>query len=278
MPQWEAQRSLRIDGCSFSFLSKCPFGGKTVEITLILMIKKTKAILVASAFSLASPAFAGESTFIATADRPSGNLPGGAYLTVEGGVWSDFIFRGRELGGTSGDARAELIFPLGDSASLSLGGRYVGGDDYEQSEGFAAVQQGFGAVTLAAGYRFLGMDAEDRHELGLMLAMELGGLDWMLAFFHDTEFSGEYIELAARKSWTLSEPVSLGLGGGISFASDYWVPGSGFNHAFLRLEIPVAVREGVKLTPWIAGNFPVDQLDDIQSNEVYGGVNLRLDF
>lgn len=242
------------------------------------MIKKSKAILVALAFTLATPAFAGESTFIATADRPSGNLPGGAYLTIEGGVWSDFIFRGRELGDTSGDARAELIFPLGDNASLSLGGRYVGGDDYEQSEGFAAVQQGFGAVTLAAGYRFLGMDAGDRHELGLMLGTQIAGLDWMLSLFHDTEFSGEYIELAARKTWSLNEPVSLALSGGISAVSDYWVPGSGFNHAFLRLDMPVSVREGVTLTPWIAGNFPVDKLDDIQSDEVYGGVSLRLDF
>lgn len=205
------------------------------------------------------------------------DLPGNMSLGLEFGVWSDFVFRGAELGDTSGDARLEWMMPVGQNTVLSVGGRYIGGDDYEQGEAFAGLQHSMGPVSLATGYRYFFLDAGDRSEIGLMLGTRLIGIDWSLAYFYDAEFEGSYLELAARHTWQLADPLSIKLSGGVSGASDYWTDGSGMNHAFLQLDLPIRFN-AVTISPWVAASVPLSQIDDIYDDKVFGGLRVGIDF
>ena len=57
---------------------------------------------------------------------------------------------------------------------------------------------------------------------------------------------------------------------------------SDFNHAAVFLKAPIALKENVTLTPYVAVNFPLDGVDDVtfntQDDEVYGGVSLSVGF
>jgi len=206
------------------------------------------------------------------------DLPGNMSVGLEFGIWSDFIFRGAELGDTSGDARAEWMTPVGSNTVLSAGARYIGGGDYEQGEAFAGLQHAMGPLSFATGYRYFFLDAGDRSEIGLMLGTRIVGIDWSLAYFYDWRFEGSYVELAAKHLWELADPFSLKFSGGVSGASDYWTDGSGMNHAFLQIDMPIRVSDGFTVSPWIAASMPLSQIDDVFDDKVFGGLRVGIDF
>lgn len=208
----------------------------------------------------------------------SGFLAGSPSLIVEGEGASDYVFRGVNLGTELWAARAELVLPVGETTFLSLGGKYLNADSYEEAQGFAALTQNFGALRAALGYRFYGLDAGDRNEVGLLLGTTLSGFDVSLSYFYDAEFSGHYIELLTQREWKLFDPVSLRATAGLSASADYWYGNSGFNNALLRLDLPVSLRDWITLTPWIGASLPMEAIDDHEDDTLSGGVNLKLSF
>ena len=202
----------------------------------------------------------------------------GASLYLSGGYASQYLFRGRSFGDSAGEGRAELVFPIADSASLSIGGKFVGTEDYEEAQGFASLQQGFGIFTAALGYRWYGLDADDRQEVGLLLATTALGIEWSLGYFYDAELAGHYVEFTGQHTWQLFDHMALRSGAGVSAASDYWDGGSGLNHAFVRFDLPVNVRDWFTLTPWVSASIPLDAIDATEDDAVAGGVSLQLTF
>lgn len=225
------------------------------------------------------PAIGAEETVTFDSPPASGSMAMfGASLFLSGGYSSDFLFRGRNFGDNMGEGRAELAFPIGDSATLNVGGKYAGSDDYEEAQAFASLQQSFGAFTAALGYRWYGMDADNRGEIGFLVGTALAGIDWSLGYYYDTGLSGHYAEFMGQKTFQLFDHLSLRAGAGISGASDYWYGTSGFNNAVFRLDMPVSVREWITLTPWVSASIPMDAIDDFEEDTVFGGVNLQLSF
>ncbi len=234
-------------------------------------------------FALAAMATASsskaEETVTFDAAPAEGSTEGwGGSLFLSGGYATDFIFRGRNFGDNMGEGRAELAFPVGESASLNVGGKYAGADGYEEAQAFASLQQSFGAFTAALGYRWYGLDADNRNELGFLIGTALGGVDWSVGYFYDTELAGHYVEFMGQRSWQLFDQLSLRAGAGISGASNYWYGGSGFNNAVFRLDMPVTVRDWITLTPWISASIPMEAIKDYEDDTVFGGVNLQLSF
>ena len=109
----------------------------------------------------------------------------GMSLFLSGGYTSEYVYRGKSFTDNAGEGRAEFVLPIADTASLSIGGKYIGGDDYEEAQGFASLQQGFGVFTAALGYRWYGLDADDRQEVGMLIATNALGIDWSLGYFYD---------------------------------------------------------------------------------------------
>lgn len=202
----------------------------------------------------------------------------GASLYLSGGYASEYLFRGKNFGDGAGEGRAELVLPIADSASLSVGGKFIGTEDYEEAQGFASLQQGFGIFTAALGYRWYGLDADNRQELGMLLATNALGIDWSLGYFYDAELSGHYLEFAGQHTWQIFDHMSLRSGAGVSAASNYWEGGSGFNHAFVRFDLPVNVRDWFTLMPWISASVPLDALEATEDDAVAGGLSVQLSF
>ena len=213
--------------------------------------------------------------FQAPATESGGSV---ASLIVSGGYASDFIFRGREFGTGMGEGRAECVFPVGDSASFSIGGKYAASDDYEEAQGFASLQQALGPITAALGYRYYGLDADDRQEVGFLIGSVLGGFDFSLAYYYDARMSGHYVELLSQRTWQVFEHLGVRTGAGISAASNYWYGESGMNNAVFRVDLPVNLRDWATLTPWVSVSLPMEALDDYSGDAVFGGVSLQLSF
>jgi hypothetical protein len=202
----------------------------------------------------------------------------GASLYLHGGYASEYVFRGRSFGDTAAEGRAEFVLPIAENASLSLGGKYIGTDDYEEAQGFASLQQGFGVFTAALGYRWYGLDANDRQEVGMLIATNAMGIDWSLGYYYDAELSGHYVEFMGQHTWQMFDHMALRSGAGLSAASNYWDGGSGLNHAVFRLDLPMNVRNWFTLTPWVAASVPLDAIDATEDDTVAGGVSLQLSF
>ncbi|MNC97153.1 hypothetical protein D3C83_147140 [compost metagenome] len=54
---------------------------------------------------------------------------------------------------------------------------------------------------------------------------------------------------------------------------------SGFNHIKEGVSLPIKLTSTATLTPYIAGNIPIDSLEDNgEDDQVYGGISLSVSF
>lgn len=236
------------------------------------------AVLPAADEKVEEKAKAGEETVnfdVAASDSEEG---GEISMFLSAGYASEYVFRGKSFGHGAGEGRAEFVLPIADTASLSVGGKYIGTEDYEEAQGFASLQQAFGVFTAALGYRWYGLDADNRQEVGMLIATTAIGVDWSLGYFYDAELSGHYVEMMGQHTWQMFDHMALRTGAGISAASNYWDGGSGLNHAVFRLDLPVNVRSWCTLTPWVSASIPLDAIDAVEDDTVAGGVSLQLSF
>jgi len=211
-------------------------------------------------------------------EKSAGLMPLGGSLYLEGEAMTDYVYRGRRLGTGSGVGRLDLVFPLGGSTTLGFGGKYVGGDDYEEAQGFFSLDHSFGPISAALGYRYYGLDADDRNELGLMIGTVLGGVNLRAAYYYDMALSGHYFEAYGQREWRILDPLALRATATLSGASSYWFNDSGLNHAEFRLDFPVYLREWITLTPWVSATWALDAIDAVEYDNVYGGISLKMAF
>jgi hypothetical protein len=140
------------------------------------------------------------------------------------------------------------------------------------------LQQALGPITAALGYRYYGLDADDRQEVGFLIGSVLAGFDLSLAYYYDAQMSGHYVELLGQRTWQVFEHLGVRTGAGISAVSNYWYGESGMNNAVFRVDLPVNLREWATLTPWVSVSLPMEALDDYSGDVVFGGVSLQLSF
>jgi len=235
-------------------------------------------------FAVSKPADAGEVAFdVRPAERHGPSLLGdqGA-VSLRGDYASTYYFRGLDFGDNLLSGRLDIDVVLGAAAVFSVGGRYLTTDDsYEESQFYAAFQQGLGVVSVGVGYRYYGLDAsadDNRHEIGAVIGSRLAGVDFSASFFHDTGLNGQYLELLAAREWVLTDPVSLRTSLSVSAARDYWVDGTTFNNSQFEVELPVSLNPVFTFTPYVGVNVPLHDLRDVSEDGVYGGFAATLDF
>ena len=252
-----------------------------------------------------SPALAGTSAKQAPApvvEEPSTDLG----ITASLGYDSAFIFRGVEFAEHWVSGGIGLDIPLVSNVSFVGGASYgvsaddnvtLGGIDaiasglsYERLELNGGVSVDLGAATVGLGYRWynhqgdLSSILEDGHEVGLTVATSAGPLNFGLGGYYDFGIEGWYFEAAVNSSITITDSISLVPGVSIGYAQDYsWhVAGfsaDGFTAVNLSLALPIKLTKSATLTPYVAGNLPIDALDDAgEDSQIYGGVKLSVSF
>ncbi len=250
---------------------------------------KIKSLLIpALSAAFAVSAFAG-STKAPVIVQPPVEDPLG--LTLSGGYDTNYVYRGINFADNLVTVALDGNFAISDTLSINAGAWYgssvddsfVLGGSYEELDVYAALMAKVGAATVGLKYQhyfYFGDSSvlEDINEIGLLLSAPVGPVDVIAGAYYDFTAEGFYFETGVSHTFAVTDRISLVPAALIAYGQDYYGV-SGFNHVKLSLSAPIKLTKTATLTPYIAGNIPLDELDALgEEDRVYGGVTLSVSF
>jgi hypothetical protein len=254
---------------------------------------KLNSLILLALSGLAASAFAGTPAKAPAAIQPVvEEEPLGVTLSV--GYDTHYIFRGVQFAENLVWGQIDATIPLTDMLSLNVGGWYgTSADDsgvpgpggsFHELDLYGALLVDLGEVTLGLKYTRYIYDGEsagtldDVNEVGITLATTLGPVDVIGGAYYDDVADGFYFETGISHTFEVTDRISIVPAALISFADDYYGV-SGFNHIKVGVSVPIKLTKTATLTPYIAGNIPIDALDDLgEDDQIYGGVALSVTF
>ncbi len=255
---------------------------------------KLRSLLTPVLSLLAVTAFAGvPAKGPAPVQPPPAEEPLGITATI--GYDTHYVFRGVLFAENLVYAALDGSIPLTDVVSINAGAWFgTSADDsgvfgappgsFHELDLYTAVMADLGPVNVGLKYThyFYFGDVEatvdDVDELGLIATATLGPVDVSGGAYYDWTTEGFYFEVGVSKSIPLTDRISIVPGALISFGDDYYGVSS-FNHVKVGVALPIKLTSTATLSPYIAGNFPLDDLDDAgEEDRVYGGVSLSITF
>jgi hypothetical protein len=251
---------------------------------------KLKSLLVAAAITVAGPSFAGTAAKAPAVVQPPVEEPLGFTATI--GYDTHYVFRGVLFAENLVSAGIDGTIPLTDIFSLNVGawygtsaddsGVFGAGGSFHELDLYGALLAKVGDATVGVKfteYLYDGTAAvDDIPELGIIASVPLGFVDLSAGAYYDWTAEGFYFETGISKSIAITDKISLVPAALISYGEDYYGV-SGFNHIKVGLSLPIKLTSTATLTPYIAGNFPIDALEDLgEDSRVYGGIALSVSF
>jgi hypothetical protein len=217
-------------------------------------------------------------------------------FTLSAGYDSHYIFRGVLFAENLVSTAIDGTIPLTDMLSLNVGvwfatsaddsGRFGNGGSYHELDLYGALLVDLGPVTVGAKYThyfFDGTSTEngavnDVNEIGLIATSTIGPIDVIAGAYYDDETDGFYFETGISHTFVVTDRISIVPAALISFADDYYGV-NGFNHVKVGVSVPIKLTKTATLTPYIAGNIPIDSLEaNGEDDQLYGGVSLSVSF
>ncbi len=204
------------------------------------------------------------------------------------GYDSDYIFRGEPLQTSTLWTQLEAELALTDSLSLTVTPWYLYDVDseYDEFDLTSSLNLSLGSWELSLGYAGYyypqgalggGEGIEDEQEMTFSVSRDLGPVSASFLTAYSFTREGYYYEVSLELPYEINDTFSVVLGGTLGWDTDYFAAGTGFNHVGLMLSVPVKLSESVTLTPYVAGNLPMDHLEDYD-NQLFGGVKLAVGF
>lgn len=184
-------------------------------------------------------------------------------VEVHAGYHSIYEFRGVDFGDDLFEGGIDFSTDLAEGLSLSGGAWYAdtNGGNFDELDLYIGLTKTIGKVDVSVGYTyyaFPGTSSANTEEVYLGVATELEcGLGLSLTYYEDIDvIDGGYLEFEASKSYELSPCVNLDLAVGAAWSFDYNADvdgGSldGFNHYYVSVSAPWAIRDNMTLTPYI---------------------------
>ena len=199
-----------------------------------------------------------------------------------------YIFRGEELFEQVTWGQVELNYAVSESVSLTLTPWFLSAidDDFTELDVLPSVTWDAGFVEITAGYAgyiyprgSLGANEgiDDEHEANLTVAKTFGIVGTSLLSAYNFDRDGIYLEAKIGASIELCQAAALEPSVAVGYSSHYF-DADGFTHALISLAMPVKVTGTATITPYIAGNIPLEVLDEAQDAEIFGGVALAVSF
>ena len=220
-------------------------------------------------------------------------------FTLIAGYDTKYIFRGLDLADNWITTSLDWTLPLTSTVRLDSGASYgvsaddsflgVDGASYQRLELNTGIVADLGGAELGLGYRWYNHQGdgdlvlEDGHEVGLTLASKAGPLNVGVGAYYDFAIEGWFFELGVNSEIKINDTISLVPGANLGYGSsyNYHLEGAdgidGFSHVGLSLALPIKLTKTATLTPYIAGNLPIDELDGLD-NQLFGGVSLSVKF
>jgi hypothetical protein len=266
----------------------------------------TKHIIIAS-LALGTAALAGTSAAtgkgtVAPAPAPAAS-PFSGSVTL--GYDSSYITRGLNYGDNFINGAVDLNYALSDKLTLNLNAWYgvlaedsqlsVPNTSYNELDLYGALLYNAGPVTLGPTVKWfkyhnggeLAVGIDEQLEFGLVAMTKVAMFDVTASGAYDIEAETWYFDLTASTSIKLTENISLVPGACVGYGDFYNLGAiNDFNHVGVFLKLPIALTDTVTLTPYVAGNFPLEAVDVIGAavptasldNEIFGGVSLNVKF
>lgn len=213
----------------------------------------------------------------------SGGLVDEIGAEISFGYDSVYMFRGVDFGESLVWTDVNLTLPLADSLELNVGAWYAGlaDEDYSELDLYAGLTYNIDdSLSVGLGYThyYYPRSDDDYGEVGVTLGYSISGVDLGVGYYYDLEIEGSYYEVGASYEIALSDSVSLVPGVVVGFGDDYYGV-SGGSHVGLSLGLPIKLTSTATLTPYVAGNLPIDSLDSAgEDDQVYGGIALTVTF
>ncbi|WP_009964377.1 MULTISPECIES: TorF family putative porin [Verrucomicrobium] len=214
-------------------------------------------------------------------------------FSLTAGYDTDYVYRGVRFAQNLVTVAVDGNIPFTDVLSLNVGAwfgtsaddSYVGtGDSYHELDLYAALLADLGPVTVGLKYQYYlfegdaGDVLDDINEVGVLISSTVGPVDVIGGAYYDESADGFYFEAGVSKNIAITDRISLVPAALVSYAIDYYGV-DGFNHIKVSLAAPIKLTKTATLTPYIAGNIPIDALDDLgEEDRVYGGVSLSVSF
>jgi hypothetical protein len=251
---------------------------------------KLKSLLTFAAAFCSISAFAGSPGKAPAIVQPAAEEPLGFTATI--GYDTHYVFRGVLFAENLVSAGIDGTIPLTDLLSVNVGVWYGDsaddsgvpgpGGSYHELDLYAAILAKVGDATVGlkfTEYLYDGTAAvDDIPEIGLIATVPLGFVDLTAGAYYDFTADGFYIEAGVSKTFAITDRISLVPGVLISWADHYYGV-DGFNHIKVGVSLPIKLTKTATLTPYIAGNIPIDSLDDLgEESRVYGGIALSVAF
>ena len=246
------------------------------------------SLAVGALLSWAPPAMAGAAAPEATLPEPGAEAGSAFSGELSLGYDTFYIFRGEELFEEVSWRQVMLSMALSDSLSFTLTtwNATAAADNYIELDflptltwdaGFAEFTAGFAHYNFLRGAFGGGEGMATEREANLSVAKSFGIFDTSLLAVYNFNRDAVYYEAGVGTSIGLSKFASLVPSVNVGYSSEYF-GADGLSHVLLTLSLPLQLTETATLTPYLAGNIPLNMLDEIQDPELFGGVAFAVSF
>jgi hypothetical protein len=215
--------------------------------------------------------------------------PEPAFSAVPGlGYDTFYIFRGEELFEQVMWGQVEFSYALTDKLSFTFTPWYLTGldDDFTELDllpsftydaGFAELTFGYAGYFYPRGSFGDNEGIDDEHEINFNISKTCGVFETSLLAAYNFDRDGTYLEAKAGATFEMCKAAALQPSVALGYSSHYFDE-DGFTHVLLSLAMPVKLCANATLTPYVAGNLPLEVLEKTQGNELFGGVSLTVTF
>jgi len=213
------------------------------------------------------------------------------------GYDTDYVYRGFEVLSANGDEANDLVWgaldvnaALSDKLSLNFNTWYAssGSANYDELDVYTRLTYNLGPISVGPSFKWYHYphypaSVDNQYEAGLELfASPIENLALSTGAFYEFEAEQWYFQVDANYTFVINDSFSLVPGVTLSYmdvdSADFALDLSGFHHSAVYLKAPIKLAKNVVLTPYIAGNFPLGDLEDFQDELVYGGASLSVSF
>jgi hypothetical protein len=213
------------------------------------------------------------------------------------GYDTDYVYRGFEVLSADGEEADHLVWgaldvnaALSDKLSLNFNTWYASSaaTNYDELDVYTRLTYNLGPISVGPSFKWYhyphyGSSIDNQYEVGLELfASPVENLAISTGAFYEFEAEQWYFQVDANYTIAINESFSLVPGVTLSYmdvdSADFALDISGFHHSAVYLKAPIKLAKNVVLTPYIAGNFPLGDLEDFQDELVYGGASLSVSF
>ncbi len=231
-------------------------------------------------------------------------------LTLAVSYDTRYYFRGLNMADNWVTTKLDWELPLSKDLRFDVGGEYgVAANDvsrfgtgalsefkdfsFERLQLHAGLTADFGPFEVGAGFRWYDNMGDYRHllqddyEAGLNVSVKLGPVNFGVGAYRAFATNGYYYEAAVNTEIKLCDRVSLVPGANIGYGNHYsyqidvggFKPrADGFTAVETSLAMPIKLSRRATLTPYVAVNFPLNELSSAEDNRIYGGVSLAVKF